>query len=86
MPEIKREASIPQIVMANAALIRSLFMSLIVSTTTREMAPQILDFLFEEAKQDLVRYDPRGTEGAKKFLDHQRESIMAEVFKNGDGA
>ena len=79
MPEIRGEAGIPQIVMANAALIRSLFLSLIVSTTNREMAPQIIDFLFEEAKEDLVRYDPRGIEGAKRFLDHQRESILSDI-------
>ena len=79
MSEITGEAGIPQIVMANAALIRSLFLSLIVSTTNREMAPQIIDFLFEEAKEDLVRYDPRGIEGAKRFLDHQRESILSDI-------
>ena len=79
MPNNVPAADIPQIVMANAALARSLCHSLIVSATDRNDAVQITRFVFEKAKEDLQRFDPRGAAGAREFLDHQLQSILDEL-------
>lgn len=61
-----------EVVMANASLLRSILVYLLAA---QAIPPGGIELIFDRAKGDLKRYDPRAVEGASRFLDHQRESI-----------
>jgi hypothetical protein len=68
------EASVPEVAIANSALMRAIVVYLLARGF---LMTDHLDSLFDHAKEDiqLGRFGLVGTEGAIGFLDHLRRSI-----------
>lgn len=65
-------ANTNEIVMANAALLRTLIVFLMFKNQIND---DELDILFDMAKDQLIHDDPGGIRGAISFLDYQRQTI-----------
>ncbi len=68
------EASVPEVVIANSALMRAVVVYLLARGF---LMTEHLDSIFDHAKEDiqLGRFGLVGAEGAVGFLDHLRRSI-----------